>query len=43
MMLGSKAPWVDSFATDEDLCFDNYPEESIAEWHLRLADLSLLG
>ena len=38
IMLGSKAHWVDTFATDEDLCFDDYPEESIAEWHLRLPD-----
>lgn len=40
LMLGSKAYWVDTLATDEDLCFNEYPEESIAEWHLRIANPS---
>ncbi|RFA25202.1 alanine acetyltransferase [Alkalilimnicola ehrlichii] len=35
MMLGSKAPWVDVKADEGDLCFDTYPDESLAEWHAR--------
>ncbi len=35
MMLGSKAPWVEVKADPGDQCFDEYPEESLAEWHKR--------
>ncbi len=33
LMLGSKAPWVVPAVGPDDLCFDEYPEQSIAEWH----------
>jgi hypothetical protein len=36
MMLGSKAGWVEVDAGPEDRCFDEYPDESLAEWHRRL-------
>ncbi|MEM7465734.1 MAG: GFA family protein [Pseudomonadota bacterium] len=36
LMLGSKADWVPVLATPEDKQFNEYPEESIAEWHQRL-------
>lgn len=36
MMLGSKAPWVEVAAAPGDRCFDEYPDESLAEWHERL-------
>jgi hypothetical protein len=36
LMLGSKAPWVEVRADPQDKHFDEYPEESIAEWHERL-------
>lgn len=36
LMIGSKAPWVEVRADDRDQQFDEYPEESIAEWHERL-------
>ena len=35
-MLGSKAGWVPVDAGPQDKQFDDYPEESIAEWHQRL-------
>lgn len=35
LMLGSKASWVPVNAAEWDLCFDEYPEESIAQWHER--------
>ncbi len=35
-MLGSKANWVPVFSGPRDKKFDEYPEESIAEWHRRL-------
>lgn len=35
MMLGSKANWVDVARHPGDLCFDAYPDESLAEWHER--------
>ena len=35
MMLGSKAGWVEVHAGPDDLRFDGYPEESLAEWHRR--------
>jgi hypothetical protein len=35
-MVGSKASWVELRAGKNDLIFDAYPEESIAEWHRRL-------
>ena len=36
IMLGSKASWVEGDARPGDLQFDEYPKESIAEWHLRV-------
>ena len=36
IMLGSKASWVEVEAKPGDLQFDEYPQESIAEWHQRL-------
>lgn len=36
LMLGSKAPWVEVRAAATDKQFDEFPEESIAEWHERL-------
>jgi len=35
-MLGSKAPWVGVAAGPNDRQFDEYPDESIADWHRRL-------
>ena len=36
LMLGSKPDWVPVLQGDTDLCFEEYPEESIAAWHKRL-------
>jgi hypothetical protein len=36
LMLGSKAPWVEVTVGARDQKFDEYPTESIAEWHRRL-------
>jgi hypothetical protein len=36
LMLGSKAGWVMPDIREADRRFDEYPEESIAEWHERL-------
>ena len=36
LMLGSKAGWVKPDIDEADKYFDEYPEESIAEWHQRL-------
>lgn len=36
LMLGSKAGWVEAVTGPDDRCFDEYPDESIAEWHQRL-------
>lgn len=36
LMLGYKAPWVEVSVRKGDLQFDEYPEESIAQWHTRL-------
>ncbi len=36
LMLGSKASWVEVRADSKDKQCDEYPEESIAEWHERL-------
>ena len=36
MMLGSKANWVEVHSGPNDLQFDEYPEESLAQWHQRL-------
>ena len=36
LMLGSKAGWVPVLAGPRDKKFDEYPEESLAEWHQRL-------
>lgn len=36
LMVGSKAGWVEVAAGAADRVFDEYPVESIAEWHRRL-------
>ena len=36
LMLGSKADWVPVLAAPQDKQFDEYPDESIADWHERL-------
>lgn len=36
LMLASKAPWVEVRSGPRDQKFDEYPKESIAEWHRRL-------
>ena len=36
MMLGSKASWVPVQVGLNDRRFDEYPDESLAEWHRRL-------
>ena len=35
LMLGSKAGWVEVATRPGDKCFDEYPDESIAQWHQR--------
>ena len=35
LMLGSKAGWVEPDIREGDKQFDEYPEESLAEWHER--------
>jgi hypothetical protein len=35
MMLGSKPDWVDVHVRPADETFDEYPEESLADWHRR--------
>jgi hypothetical protein len=35
MMLGSKPAWVEANIGDNDREFDEYPDESLAEWHQR--------
>lgn len=36
LMLDSRAGWVEVQAAPGDLQFDDYPQESLAEWHERL-------
>jgi|SRR5690606_13288965 hypothetical protein len=36
LLLGSKASWVEVQAGPDDKLFDEFPQESIAEWHARL-------
>lgn|SRR6056297_1293549 len=36
MMLRSKPAWVEVQAGPKDQLFEGYPQESLAEWHLRL-------
>ncbi|MBB3063980.1 GFA family protein [Limibacillus halophilus] len=36
LMLGSKPEWVPLDSRPQDRCFQEYPEESIADWHRRL-------
>lgn len=36
MMLAYKASWVPAHVDTTDLSFDEYPEESLADWHRRL-------
>ena len=38
IMRNYKPDWVETSATPKDLCFVKYPDESIAEWHQRLAN-----
>lgn len=35
MMLGSKPDWVQAHQQQGDALFDEYPEESLADWHCR--------
>ena len=35
MMLGSRAAWVEVACKPNDRCFDDYPDESLADWHRR--------
>ncbi|HTO19713.1 MAG TPA: GFA family protein [Pseudomonas sp.] len=35
MMLGSRASWVEVARKPNDRCFDDYPDESLADWHQR--------
>ncbi|WP_435102627.1 GFA family protein [Arhodomonas sp. AD133] len=35
LMLGSKAAWVEPDIRDGDRSFDEYPDESLAQWHER--------
>ena len=37
MMLASKANWVEDRTGPRDRTFDEYPEESLAQWHQRLS------
>ncbi|MCG7600268.1 GFA family protein [Halomonas sp. McH1-25] len=37
MMLGSKPDWVLFRPADGDRCFQEYPDESLAQWHERVA------
>jgi hypothetical protein len=36
LMLGSKAAWVEPQIGPRDRTFDEYPDESLADWHRRL-------
>ena len=36
IMLKYKPDWIETFVSTDDLCFGEYPNESIAEWHERL-------
>jgi len=36
LMLGSKATWVEVAKGPDDQTFDEYPDESLAQWHQRL-------
>jgi len=36
LMLDSKPSWVEIKARANDKCFQEYPDESLAEWHERL-------
>lgn len=40
LMLGSKASWVVPDIGPSDKTFDEYPDESLAEWHQRLGLVS---
>jgi len=35
MMLGSKAPWVEADPCGPERRFEQYPDESLAQWHAR--------
>ena len=36
LMLGSKASWVEVQHAEKDKLFDEYPDESLAQWHERV-------
>jgi hypothetical protein len=36
LMVGSKSSWVEIQRGPDDQVFEEYPEESIADWHQRL-------
>jgi hypothetical protein len=36
MMLDGKPSWVEIEVRANDKCFEEYPDESLAEWHERL-------
>ncbi len=36
LMLGSRASWVEVQQGKDDKLYDEYPEESLAQWHERL-------
>ncbi len=36
LMLASRAAWVEPQIGPDDRCFDEYPDESLAQWHQRL-------
>jgi len=36
LMVGSRAPWVPVTLSEKDQQFEEYPTESIADWHARL-------
>ncbi|WP_313085261.1 GFA family protein [Pseudomonas sp.] len=36
LMLASSAAWVEPQIGPDDRCFDEYPDESLAQWHQRL-------
>jgi len=40
MMLGSKPAWVEAHVKPGDETFDEYPEESLADWHKRHGRMS---
>ena len=39
-MLGSKPKWVQADLGDPENCFEDYPDESLEDWHRRHGLLS---